>query len=260
MALSFSPRLTPWLDDLRSRHLASLTHREVVRGLRAVSSSYVERRATALSGGRVLDGAGKRAAFALYYGPLHLLATLQILDAVGAAAPCAGWPIVDVGCGTGAVGAGAAVAVQSGEVHGLDVHPWALTEARQTYAALGLQGSVTRASAGRLRRPSRPSLVVCGYVANELTDDDRAHLGRVLSDAVRMGSAVLVIEPLARAVAPWWDRWTATLPGAQLDEWKLQVTPPDLTRALGESAGLTPTQVNVRTAWCAPTPAGERRY
>jgi len=254
------PNLTLWLDDLEARHLSSLTHREVARGLRAVSSSYVERRATALAGGRVLDGAGKRAAFALYYGPLHLLATLQILEALDAASVCAGWPIVDVGCGTGAVGAGAALALQSTAVHGLDVHPWALTEARHTYAVLGLQGTVTRASAARLRRPLRPSLVVCGYVANELTDVDREHLGRALTESVRHGSSVLVIEPLARSAAPWWLQWTATLPAPRLDEWKLQVMPPELTRALGESAGLTPTQVNVRTAWCTPTPAGDRRY
>lgn len=260
MASVSPPHLTLWLDDLEARHLSSLTHREVARGLRAVSSSYVERRATALSGGRVLDGAGKRAAFALYYGPLHLLATLHILDALDVPARCAGWPIVDVGCGTGAVGAGAALAVRATEVHGLDVHPWALTEARQTYMAFGLQGTVTRASAGRLRRPSRPSLVVCGYVANELTDVDRDHLGRVLADSVRHGSSVLVIEPLARSAAPWWSAWTATLPGARVDAWKLQVAPPPLTRALGESAGLTPTQVNVRTAWCASASGTARRY
>ena len=109
---------------------------------------------------------------------------------------------------------------------------------------------MTRASAGRLRRPARPSLIVCGYVANELSEDDRARLGGMLSESVRHGSRVLVIEPLARTAAPWWTDWTARLPGARLDEWKLRVTPPDVTRTLGESAGLTPTQVNVRTAWC----------
>lgn len=244
------PDLSPWIDDLRRRHLASLTHREVVRGLRAVSSSYVERRATALPGGRVLDGAGKRAAFALYYGPLHLLATWHILQSIDAPTSGPALPVMDVGCGTGAVGAAAALATGATDVHGLDVHPWALAEARHTYQALGLQGTVTRASAGRLRRPARPSLIVCGYVANELSEDDRARLGEMLSESVRHGSRVLVIEPLARAAAPWWTDWTARLPGAQLDEWKLRVAPPEVTRALGESAGLTPTQVNVRTAWC----------
>ena len=202
----------------------------------------------------MLDGAGKRAAFALYYGPLHLLATLHVLEALGAASSCAGWPVVDVGCGTGTVGAGAALALGSTDVHGIDVHPWALTEARHTYAALGLQGTVTRGSAGRLRRPSRPSVLACGYVANELTVSDRDQLGRLLADAVRHGSSVLVLEPLARSATPWWPQWTATLPHVRLDEWKVPVRPPDITRALGASAGLTPTQVNVRSAWCAPRP------
>src|SRR6187549_1523528 len=68
---------------------------------RALSSAYVERRHAVASG---LDGAGKRAAFALYYAPLHFRATSHVLHAVGAASPPPR-TIVDLGCGTGAAGA-----------------------------------------------------------------------------------------------------------------------------------------------------------
>lgn len=62
-----------YLQQLEERHFANLTFSEVTRALRALSSTYVERRETALAANKALDGAGKRAAFALYYGPLHFL-------------------------------------------------------------------------------------------------------------------------------------------------------------------------------------------
>ena len=62
-----------FLDGFEQRHLADLRFSDVTRALRALSSAYVERRETALAGGAALDGAGKRAAFALYYGPIHFL-------------------------------------------------------------------------------------------------------------------------------------------------------------------------------------------
>ena len=61
-----------WLAALEDRHLAKLTASEVARALRALSSCYVERR-TKLTSGAALDSAGKRAACALFYGPLHFL-------------------------------------------------------------------------------------------------------------------------------------------------------------------------------------------
>ena len=62
---------------LETRHLADLTFPEVSRSLRALSSGYVERR-TRLTEGAPLAGRGKRAAFALFYGPLHFLIVRHI--------------------------------------------------------------------------------------------------------------------------------------------------------------------------------------
>jgi hypothetical protein len=57
-----------------------------------------------LGAGAPLQGVGKRAAFALYYGPLHFLLIREIVRGLGAADKGVR-PIVDLGCGTGDAGA-----------------------------------------------------------------------------------------------------------------------------------------------------------
>ena len=78
-----SDRFTEWIAELEARHLADLTFSEVSTALRAVSSAYVERRAK-LARGAALSGTGKRAAFALFYGPLHYLLLRHIVAAIPA--------------------------------------------------------------------------------------------------------------------------------------------------------------------------------
>src|SRR5918996_5833297 len=99
-----------WLNALEERHLADLRVPEVTRALRALSSAYVERRHTIGRGG-ALESAGKRAAFALVYAPLHFLTVRHIVRNLPAHTP-APQTIVDLGCGTGA--AGAAWAIEAG--------------------------------------------------------------------------------------------------------------------------------------------------
>ena len=77
------PLFDRWMTALEARHLAELTFPEVSRALRALSSAYVERRAR-LGQGAALSGAGKRAAFALFYGPLHYLILRHIASAIAA--------------------------------------------------------------------------------------------------------------------------------------------------------------------------------
>ena len=55
-----------------------MTTAEVARALRALSSTYVERRAR-LSGRGAFDTAGKRAAYALYYAPRRFLMTAHVV-------------------------------------------------------------------------------------------------------------------------------------------------------------------------------------
>src|SRR5262245_42503983 len=95
-------RVERWLAALDTRHLANLTPSEVGRALAALSSCYVERRGK-LSDGSALDGAGKRAAFALFYAPLHAFVVSHIIRQLEAARSVA--RIQDLGCGTGSAGA-----------------------------------------------------------------------------------------------------------------------------------------------------------
>ncbi len=92
-----------FFEALEARHRADLSFPEIRRALQALSSLYVERRERMRSGA-VFDGKGKRAAFALYYGPLHFLLVREIVRALG---PARRSPrrILDLGCGTGTAGA-----------------------------------------------------------------------------------------------------------------------------------------------------------
>ncbi len=238
------------MRQLESRHLANLQFAEVSRALRALSSAYVERRHTAIPEGRVLDSAGKRAAFALYYGPLHFVAVQHVLAALDVPRePATDRQVIDLGCGTGSVGAAVASWTGTRRLLGIDVHPWALDEARATYAAFGLDATVTRASVSRFRRPARPATIVAGYLVNELPDEARNALRSVLLDAVGRGSTVLVVEPVSGRVAPWWDDWvTAFTPlGVRADAWAFEVMVPDLTARLGRAAGLSVSPVKLRS-------------
>ena len=243
-------RFSHWLAALEARHLANLRVPEVTRALRALSSAYVERRHTAIVRGKVLDTVGKRAAFALYYGPMHFVAVTSLLDSLHVArddrASC---PVLDLGCGTGAVGAAVASWTGARRIHGIDVHPWTLDEARATYACFGLDATVTRGNVARLRLHSTPAFIVAGYIINELPEAERERLRQTLVAAVRGGSRLLVVEPLAGQAAPWWPDWVETFTplGARADTWHLTISPPDLTIRLGRAAGLTPTSVKART-------------
>ncbi|HYT77237.1 MAG TPA: hypothetical protein VEL79_20955, partial [Vicinamibacterales bacterium] len=130
---------TAWLDALEERHLANLTRAELTRALRALSSCYVERREK-LTGGAALEGAGKRAAFALFYGPMHFLTVSAVVHALGAHERRVD-TITDLGCGTGVGGAAWAMACPvPPAIAGIDRHPWAVQEANWTYRELGLRG------------------------------------------------------------------------------------------------------------------------
>jgi methylase of polypeptide subunit release factors len=163
-----------WLVAALERYLADLTQREVTRALRALSSCYVERRSK-LASGEAMATAGKRAAFALFYGPLHFLTIAEIALAV--AGPSAARPprerkVIDLGCGTGA--AGAAWAIQTGgDVEGYDVNAWAVSEAGWTFARLGVRGPARRVPIDRVRFPTAPSDVLAAYVLNEVAPDVR---------------------------------------------------------------------------------------
>jgi hypothetical protein len=231
--------LDAYVQVAEARHRAELSFSEVRRALQALSSLYVERRGRIRSGA-ALDGAGKRAAFALFYGPIHFLLVQEI---VGALVPSSRRPsqIVDLGCGTGTAGAAWAMArTPAARVSGVDLSGWAITEARWAYRQLGLRGRAVRGDATSVVLPKRGGGVIAAFTVNELGEDDRHRLLPRLLDAHAFGAAVLVVEPLSRRVSPWWPEWrdAAIAAGGREDEWRFPATPPEPTARLGRAAGL----------------------
>ena len=239
-----------WLAALEKRHLAELTFQEVRRALQALSSLYVERRGR-LGSGAALEGAGKRAAFALYYGPLHFLLVREIVRSLGAATP-APQRLLDLGCGSGV--AGAAWAVEAGgrpSLEGVDRSAWAVQEARWTYARLGLRGRALRGDAASWAMPRPPAGAIAAFTLNELTDEARQGLRGRLLEAGKAGVRVLVVEPIARRSLPWWAEWSRAFvaAGGRDDEWRFPAALPDRVQLLGKAAGLDPRELTGRSLW-----------
>jgi SAM-dependent methyltransferase len=238
-----------WLDALEARHLADLTPSEVARALRALSSCYVERRAKLPTGG-ALDSAGKRAAFALFYGPLHFFITRAIVGAIPDAAAID--DVLDLGCGTGAAGAAWAFAPGRAAVSGIDRHPWAIAEANWTYRCFGLRGHAAQSTIDRaVIRGRQGRGILAAYCVNELTEPSRETLLSKLLDAHRKGSRVLVIEPIARRLTSWWTDWENAFAadGGRTDEWRFPADLPDRQRQLARAAGLQPKELTARSLW-----------
>ena len=240
-----------WMAELEKPHLANLRLPEVTRALRALSSAYVERRHAVARGGP-LESAGKRAAFALFYAPLHFLAVSHVVRSLGRVTEPPPSAVLDIGCGTGAAGAAWAVAAGGSPViTGIDRHPWAVDEARWTYRTLGLKGSARQGDAARLPRLARGAGAIAAYVLNELPADLRARTEQQLLAAAARGVRVLILEPIARGIAPWWDDAArrAAAAGGRADEWRFAVELPPLLRTLDTAAGLDHHELTVRSIW-----------
>jgi hypothetical protein len=222
-----------WLKAVQDRHVQPMGRPEFLKAVRALSARYVERRSL-LSERSAIDSAGKRAAFAGFFAPLHFLATSFIVQEMKLNDAPLG-TIVDLGCGTGAAGAAWAVLLPKPPVlTGVDIHPWAVSEANWSWRTLGLEGRARRGDVVRtclqLRERSRRSSlagtgIVLAWTVNELSDDARRRLLPALLDLAREGASVVVIEPIARRVAPWWSEWEATFGQARgiAREWNADI-------------------------------------
>ena len=249
-----------WLAALEARHLADLRVQEVTRALRALSAAYVERRRATPDRPAVhgtLDSAGKRAAFALFYAPLHFLTTYLVVSKLAAENPPPSH-ILDLGCGTGAAGAAWSIAAAGvASVTGLDRHPWAIAEARRTYADLKIDGHARQGDVARIPDVRPGGAIVAAYVLNELPEAVRRPLEDRLLAAAASGVRVLVIEPIARGVAPWWDATAVRFAsaGGRADEWRIPVDLPPILRLFDKAAGLNHRELTARSLYC-PAQAG----
>ena len=236
-----------WFAALEKRHLETLEFREVRKALQALSSLYVERR-DRLGAGAALETAGKRAAFALFYGPLHFLTVRAIVGALGAGRT-APKTILDLGCGTGAAGAAWALECDPrARVEGIDSSGWATGEARWTYARLGLRGEARRGDVAAAALGDRGAGVVAAYTMNELDARTRDALKEGL---LRRGGPILIVEPIARGAARWWDGWAAAFAkaGGRADEWRFAADLPETMKMLDRAAGLDHRQLTARSLY-----------
>lgn len=218
--------------------------------MRALSSTYVERRGR-LAEGAALSGAGKRAAFALFYGPLHFLLVREIVRALPQATSGPA-TLVDLGCGTGAGGAAwASTFASPPRVVGIDCHPWALTEAARTYRAFGLEARTRRGDAASTVLPKPPASILASFAMNELADAPREALLEKLIARAAAGDRLLIVEPLAGFVARWWGRWRERVVGAggRADEWRVRVELPPIVAKLDRAAGLNHRELTGRSLW-----------
>jgi SAM-dependent methyltransferase len=239
--------LDHWLTALDTRHLANLTPSEVARALRALSSCYVERRDKLQSGG-ALDGAGKRAAFALFYAPLHFLVTREIVRALPRATDGL-THVIDLGCGTGSAGAAWALEARA-RVTGFDRNAWASAEANWTYSQLSVAGRAAKQDIARTAlRADRGVGVLAAYSVNEVPDAVRAALLPRLLEAHEQGARILIIEPIARRLSRWWAPWQHTFmeAGGRADEWRFPADLPARQCALAKAAGLDPRELTAKS-------------
>jgi len=245
-----------WLAALEQRHLADHTLPEVRRALQALSGWYVERRGARgeLTHGAPFSSAGKRAAYALFYGPLHLLTVARIVEALGAAEP-APRQIVDLGCGTGAGSAAWALAAGAPRprIRGVDASAWAIDESTAAWRTLGLDGRARRGTLVAERLPGAGDGIVLAWTVNELRLEGRERLLARLVVAARRGARILVVEPVARGIAPWWDEWGAALgdTGGRADTWRFPVELPEPLRTLDRAAGLDHRVLTARSLYVA---------
>lgn len=239
--------LKAWLEALRERHLADLGFSELRRGVQALSQRYVHRRET-IATREIFGGAGKRAAFAIYYTPLHFLAVAELLERDRALPRID--RVLDLGCGSGAAGAAVALAAGRGvTLAGVDRSRWATGEADWNWKHLGLHGRARPGDLVRERLPGRRSAIVLGYAVNELAPAARDGLLPRLVEAGRRGATVLVVEPIARRPVPWWDDWNREFEkaGGHAELWRFKADLPEFLLDLDRAAGLDHRELKART-------------
>jgi len=247
-----------WIDAAIARHTRDFSTSEFLKAVRALSARYVERRGE-LGRRSPIDSAGKRAAFAGFFAPLHFLTARAAVRVLGAHERGIE-TIVDLGCGTGVASAAWAIECRvPPAILGIDRDASSLAEATWTWRQCHLAGRTKRgdlvtaldaATAPFLRHPSSLGIVL-GWSVNELDGQSRAGLLTRLSALGVGGASVLIIEPLSRAAAPWWDDWTRTWTahGGRSDLWKFEDALPPSLSALSEAAGFRRDTLGARTLW-----------
>jgi hypothetical protein len=241
---------TDWIAEIQERYGRTLTFPEIRKGVVALSRIYVEERRR-IDRGAAFDGAGKRAAFACFYSPLHFLLVREIVSALGAEREPPR-TIFDLGCGLAVAAAGwATLCERKPQVIGFEKSSWAAEDARWLLSTLGLRGRIQQKALQEAPPAGRGDAIVAAYAVNELDATGRAKLlGRLLAAGER-GASLLVIEPLARRTSPWWPEWRERFldTSGRADEWRFAVDLPPSLALLDRASGLDHRELTARSLY-----------
>jgi hypothetical protein len=96
-------------------------------------------------------------------------------------------------------------------------------------------------------------LFVAAFALNELQEVSRDAAIRRLRDRSQAGDTVLIVEPLAGFVAPWWPRWQREIEqaGGRADEWRYRADLPEIVAKLDRAAGLDHRELTARSLFIA---------
>lgn len=255
--MSASPeRVEAWTRALHEQWASDLRFAELRKGAQALSNVYVHRRERGRLARRAVDGRGKRAAFACYYGVVHALLVAELVGPGGPLGLPGPVDVVDLGCGSGAVGVGlAAGGVPIRRVEGVDLVQDNLVLARWSYRWWGLRARVRRGRLpGVLPGGRSGELLALGWCVNELPAEDRAQLWRGLAAAVERGAGLLLLAPLSRRAVPWWsEAERALVPlGVESEELRAVIDRPQLVVDLDRATGLKHHEPGARVLFRAP--------
>ena len=90
---------------------------------------------------------------------------------------------------------------------------------------------------------------MAAYVLNELADTARRQVEDRLLAAADRGARLLVVEPISRAITPWWSDTARRIAerGGRVDEWRFAIDLPPLLKTLDHAAGLDHRELTLRT-------------
>ena len=241
-----------WIHDLETRHLSDLRFAEVSRALRALSSTYIERRATIHHGAC----AGRRRETRRV---CPVLRSPSLLDRQRKSS--AAWTPA---CRTQPCWSISAAARAPRERHGpqqdstsrqaiaIDRNPWAIAEAAHTYRHFGVR---VRTQPGRY---GFGHVAGCGGSAGRILRSMSCLATLAIACSTASSSAPPAampsssIEPVARTVAPWWSAWQS----AFCSRWRTRRTNgasapqlPDIVAKLDRAAGLDHRELTARSLW-----------
>ncbi len=227
---------------LESRYKANLTFQEIRKGAQALSQTYVQGRDRM----RQHDwGAGKRAAFCLYYAALHGLVIEHLISELELGKP---QRIIDIGCGTGLPGlVWQRLARTNASILGFEPSKWSAEEATWLYRSAKVQGQVQQKNCDALRNISLKSTdaILLAYVINELPDETRHEFLHTLQKSATSGCTIFIVEPIAQITKHWWDEWVLAL-GATTGEMKKRVILPESIKLFDKASKLDHSTLKAR--------------